>query len=283
MIDRDAAPRPYLRPSGESERVWMLDIQDIEPDPAQARTIFEADRLRELSDSIREFGVLSPLLVRKCGGGFRLIAGERRLRAAAMAGLSHVPCIISSASGERAAYISLVENLQRRDLDCFEEAEGLSRLIHTYGMTQEEVAAKIGKSQSAVANKLRLLRLDPDCIAAIRAAGLTERHARAMLRLPDRDAVLAAVEAAARGRMSVSETERFVEAMLSAPAAPEEPAPARERRLILRDARVLVNSIRSVVDTANASGIPARMERRETGDSIILSVILPKERRAPPP
>ncbi|MBQ5972975.1 MAG: hypothetical protein IJL69_02145, partial [Oscillospiraceae bacterium] len=119
--------------------------------------------------------------------------------------------------------------------------------------------------------------------AAIRAAGLTERHPRAMLRLPHRHAVLAAVEAAARGRMSVSETERFVEAMLSAPAAPEEPAPARERRLILRDARVLVNSIRSVVDTANASGIPARMERRETGDSIILSVILPKERRAPPP
>ncbi|MGN1450602.1 MAG: ParB/RepB/Spo0J family partition protein [Eubacteriales bacterium] len=273
--DSVSAPRPYVRPSGESERIWMLSIKDIEPDPFQARKIFEPDRLRELSESIREFGVMSPLLVRKTHGGFQLIAGERRLRAAAMAGLSHVPCIISSADGEKAAYMSLVENLQRRDLDCFEEAAGISRLILTYGLTQEEAAAKIGKSQSAVANKLRLLRLDGDCIAKIRSSGLTERHARALLRLGDRNSVLSAIDVIHKNKMSVSETERYVDSLL-APSAPAETPAAKERKIILHDARVLVNSIKAAVATANSGGISARMERRDTEDSITITVILPK-------
>lgn len=255
------------------EQILHIAIREIYPDPLQTRRIFAMDKLRELADSIAEYGVLSPLIVRRIEGGYQLIAGERRLRAASMAGFSHVPCIIRRASGERAAYMALIENLQRCDLDCFEEAAGLARLIADYGITQEEAAKRIGKSQSAVANKLRLLRFDQSAITKIRAAGLSERHARALLRLTDADAIQEAIDYAAANELSVAETEAYVAARLAPPPAPKR----RTRTPLIRDVRLFLNTVHHALKTMTEGGLPAEMEQTESPEGITLVIRLPKK------
>ncbi|MEG2857109.1 MAG: ParB/RepB/Spo0J family partition protein, partial [Clostridia bacterium] len=167
--------------------ISQLNVHDIHPNPAQPRKVFCVDELRELSASIRENGVLQPITVRRFGGGYTLVAGERRLRATIMAGFSEIPAIISDMDEKQSSLIALVENLQRCDLGFFEEATGIHNLIRNYGFSQEEAAKKLGKSQSAVSNKLRLLRLPPSIVELILSNGLSERHARALLRLTTPD------------------------------------------------------------------------------------------------
>ena len=270
---RDAETESGERPFYEGERILHIAIGDICPDPLQPRKIFEMDKLRELSESIAEFGVLTPLIVRRVGNYYQLIAGERRLRAAAMAGFTHVPCVLNRADNEKAAYISLIENLQRCDLDFFEEAAGLARLISDYGITQEEAARRIGKSQSAVANKLRLLKFDGDVISKIREAGLSERHARALLRLPSSAAARAAVAHIAENDLSVAETERYVDSLLAPPAA----APKGSRTPLIRDVRLFLNTVQNAFKTITAGGIKAELEQTESPDGITLVIRLPKK------
>ena len=167
----------------QSRRIHQLPIDKIVPNPRQPRRHFDEQALRELAESIRQHGVLQPLSVQRTAGGYVLVAGERRLRAAGMAGLTHVPCLLVRASDEDSAVLALIENLQRCDLHYLEEAQAIARLIAQYGLSQEEAARRLGRSQSAVANKLRLLRLSEGCAALLRQYGLTERHARAVLRL----------------------------------------------------------------------------------------------------
>ena len=170
----------------ESTKVLFLPIAAISPNPDQPRTCFSREGLEELAASIQELGVLQPLSVRRSkNGGYELISGERRLRASRMAGLTEVPCILVSVDSQGSSLLALVENLQRRDLNFVEEATALAKLIETYHLSQEEAARRIGKSQSAVANKLRLLRLPPDVLTLLRERGCTERHARALLRLEE--------------------------------------------------------------------------------------------------
>ena len=173
--------RPQLRRGG----IIYLGIHEIHPNPVQPRKSFDDQSLEELCRSIESFGILNPLTVRLRNGKYELVAGERRLRAAKLAGLKELPCILLDVNLEDSGLIALVENLQRKDLDFLEEAEGLSRLISMFGLSQEEAARRIGKSQSAVANKLRLLKLPPDVLESLRENGLTERHGRALLRLND--------------------------------------------------------------------------------------------------
>ncbi len=178
-------PVLYKRGLLESTRVTMISPDYISPNPDQPRRYFDPDGMAELADSIRVHGILQPLTVRRKGGGrYELIAGERRLRAAMICGLTEVPCLVMDVDRENSCLLSLIENLQRRDLDFWEEAKALERLIQVYGLSQEEAAAKVGKSQSAVANKLRLLRLPEQALELLRKNGFTERHARALLRLP---------------------------------------------------------------------------------------------------
>ena len=151
-----------------SRRVIYLSIDKIRPNPAQPRRYFDEKSLNELSQSILRYGILQPLTVRRGAQGYELIAGERRLRAARLAGLREVPCLLARADEENSSLLALIENLQRRDLHWFEEAEALSRLISTYGLSQEQAAERLGKSQSAIANKLRLLRLSPECVELLR-------------------------------------------------------------------------------------------------------------------
>ena len=190
----------------ETGRVVFLPVRSIRPNPAQPRKVFEQTGLQELAASILQHGILQPLSVRRVGTSYELIAGERRLRAEKIAGLEEVPCLLMSMDEGQSGIAALVENLQRRDLDFIEEAEGLSRLMQLGGLSQEQAALRVGKSQSAVANKLRLLRHSPPVLEALRAAGLTERHARALLKLPTEESKLAAVKEIVRQGMIVART-----------------------------------------------------------------------------
>ena len=235
----------------------------------------------DLADSIRKNGVIQPLVVRRReDGGFELIAGERRLRAARFAGLKEVPCVEQTVDDRKAAVLCLIENLQRRDLTLFEEAEGIRALMNEWGLSQYETAVRLGKSQSAVANKLRLLRLNPDQRARIVAAGLSERHARALLRLiEDKERDDALNEIIAR-QLSVRETEEYIDALLAPPVEQvvlEKPPVIREH--VIRDFRIYVNTLSKAVDTIRLSGLDARADKTENDSFIRYTVIIPKERR----
>lgn len=258
----------------ENGRVLYLPVRQIRPNPSQPRKIFDPEGLRELASSIEQYGILQPLTVRRVGGGYELVAGERRLRAARMAGCSEVPCILLSVDQEQSGMVALVENLQRRDLDYIEEAEGLLRLMRLYGLNQEEAAARVGKSQSAVANKLRLLRHSPPVLEQLRANGLSERHARALLKLPTEEERLAVIAVIVRQQLNVAKTEAYIDAYLEKKNAQE---PKRGmRKLIVRDVRLFLNSVNHSLDLIRGAGIDAQARQEETENEIVLTIRLPK-------
>lgn len=255
----------------ESKKILDVPVEHLSPNPDQPRSNFSPAALEELADSIAQHGILQPLTVRRTAEGFQLISGERRLRAAKLAGLSAVPCIVAEVEQEESALLALVENLQRRDLDFLEEALALSQLIATYRLTQEEAARRLGKSQSAIANKLRLLKLSPDALTLLRSKGFTERHARALLALPEEDQQLAAAKQVVLQDMTVAQTEEFVRRQLS-------PKPARAKTVyLLRDVRLYLNSITRGLKIVQAAGIQAKCRRQDTPESIVLTITLPKE------
>ena len=182
----------------ETGRVVFLPVRSIRPNPAQPRKIFREEALDELADSIRQHGILQPLSVRRVGNNYELISGERRLRAAELAGVTDVPCILMSMDDKASGFAALVENLQRQDLDFIEEALGIRRLVQEHEMSQEQAARLLGKSQSAVANKLRILRHSDTVLNTLRESGLTERHARALLKLRTEEETLAAISQIAK-------------------------------------------------------------------------------------
>lgn len=258
----------------ENGRIQYLPIEQIRPNPAQPRKIFEPEALRELAASIERYGILQPLTVRRCGGEFELVAGERRLRAAKLAGCTQVPCIFLSVDDAQSGMVALVENLQRRDLDYIEEAEGLLRLMRLYGLNQEQTAERVGKSQSAVANKLRLLRLSPTVLARLREHHLSERHARALLKLPTEDDRLFVLSVVAREQMNVAKTEEFIDAYLEKKRAQE---PKRGmRKFIVRDVRLFLNSVNHSLALVRGAGINAVSSQEETEQEIVLTIRLPK-------
>ena len=249
-----------------SGRVMQLPVGAIRPNPAQPRRIFDETGLQELAQSIVSYGVIQPLSVRRIADGYELVAGERRLRAAKLAGLREVPCILLAVNEAESGMVALIENLQRRDLDYIEEAEGLARLMRLYGLSQEQAALRIGQSQSAVANKLRLLRHTAPVREALREHRLSERHARALLRLPGEQARLDAVAVIARRGFNVAQAEEYIESILRTPA-PKRSAP---------DVGQLLNSIDQGVARLRRAGIVADSSRREDEREIILTVRIPK-------
>ena len=256
----------------ESRRVLEVPVEKLSPNPNQPRAIFQPQALEELARSIAAHGILQPLSVRRTeNGGFQLVSGERRLRAAKLAGLDKVPCIVVNVDSQQSSLLALVENLQRRDLDFLEEALALSQLVSTYRLTQEEIAGRLGLSQSAVANKLRLLKLDPDALTLLRAKGFTERHARALLRLPEDAAQRAAAQYVVQHGLTVSATEDYV-ARLLLPSAPAKPKP----RLLLRDVRIFLNSLDRNLRLVQSAGISARCRREDTPEEIRLTITLPR-------
>ena len=256
-----------------SSRVRYISLNQIRPNPQQPRRSFDEEDLAELAASIRSCGILQPLTVRRAGEGYELVAGERRLRAARIAGLREVPCLVAQVGEEDSALLALMENLQRRDLDCWEEAQAIARLISRYGLSQEEAARRLGRAQPTVANKLRLLRLPEDVRALLRENGLTERHARALLRLQDPEVQRrAAVDMVRRG-MNVAQAEAYVEKLLqSAQVTP----PRGRSTYIIKDVRLFLNSVDRGLHLMRQAGVDAGWDRQDTDREILLTIRIPK-------
>ena len=250
----------------ETGRVVFLPVRAIRPNPAQPRKVFHQDALLELAESIRVHGILQPLSVRRVGSGYELIAGERRLRAAGIAGLTELPCIIMNMDERESGMAALVENLQRQDLDFIEEAQGISRLMGHCALSQEQVAKLLGKSQSAVANKLRILRHSEVVLTALRESTLTERHARALLKLTSDEEKLCAIEVISRQGMSVARAETYIDALLV----------DRKAKPVKANVSAFLNNLTASLARIQSSGISAISERKETDSQIVLTITIPK-------
>jgi len=253
-------------------QVLELPVGDIRPNPHQPRREFSPEELEELALSISQVGVLQPLSVRRTLSGWELIAGERRLRAAELAGLSCVPCLPVEADDDASALLALVENIQRKDLDVWEEAAALRQLIDRHHLSQEEAARKVGRSQSAVANKLRLLKLPEDVIDGLRTGHLTERHARALLRLDDPEVQRAALAHILKHQFNVAQTEAYIDRLCQQAEAPRRAAPVYR----IRDVRLFLNTVKRSLAVMQSAGVKARCGREETDSEITLTIHIPK-------
>ena len=283
----------------ETGRVVFLPPSRIVPNPAQPRTVFSQESLQELAQSIAIHGILQPLSVRKRDAHYELIAGERRYRAAQLAGLREIPCIVMQMNEEESGLTALMENLQRQDLNFVEEARGYSRLMTRFSLSQEQVAKAVGKSQSAVCNTLRLLRHSEAVLTKLLEHNLTQRHGRALLKLPTEAQKLAAISHITRNSLSVSQTERYVDSLL-APTPPrlplmrevatqragggrenasrslpqsfasQNPAPSSEGAL---DAREFLDR---VLHTIEQSNLPISVQKEEFPTHTILTLQIPK-------
>ena len=250
----------------ETGRVVFLPARSIRTNPAQPRKIFREDALTELAESIRQHGILQPLSVRRIGTSYELIAGERRLRAGILAGLSEIPCIVMTMDDKESGMAALVENLQRQDLDFIEEARGISKVMDQWSMSQEQAAQLLGKSQSCIANKLRLLRHSPQVLQALREKGLSERHARALLKLPTEPEKMKVIDTVSRLQLSVARTEQYIESLLSAP----------EEKPLRADIGSFLRNVTQTLTRIQRSGVAAISERRETDSQIVLTITIPK-------
>ena len=256
-------------------KVVKVPIDTIFPNPYQPRKNFDDAALEDLSASIAQYGVLQPLLVSPAEDGrYMLIAGERRLRASKMAKLTEVPVIISEYTSQQIAEIALIENLQREDLHYLEEAEGYEKLMNQFHITQEAMAARVGKKQSTIANKLRLLRLSAPVRKVLMDAELSERHARALLKLPDDEKRLEVLETIVAKNFSVRQTEEFINKLLDGKSEEK-----RKRMVIVNDVRIYLNSIKQVVDAVKTAGIPVAMEQTLEGDEVIISVRIKNQKK----
>ena len=249
----------FKRRSEDGMRVLSLPMYKIHPNPNQPRKYFDSISLEELAASIEQFGVIQPITVRKVFDGYEIVAGERRFRAAESVGLDTIPAIVINADEEKSALIALLENLQREDLCFFEIAEGYKKLIAERGMTQEELARKIGKSQSTVANKLRLLRLAPRVKRLVREYALTERHARSLLHLSDEEVQLRAAKEVCKKHLNVVQTEELVHSLLKAQRDPRQHITYATRN----DLRMFTNTVKRALNLIRESGAPAELEKKE--------------------
>lgn len=252
--------------------IILLPVGIITPNPNQPRKTFDYDELESLASSIKNNGIIQPLIVRRIeSDSYELISGERRLRASKLVGLATVPCIVMSANDNQSALYSIIENIQRDNLHFFEEAESISRLSSVYNMSQGEIASRLGKSQSCISNKLRILSLNSEIRNVIVENGLSERHARALLKLDSDEKILSALFHIIEKKMNVCDTEKYIDSILS-------PSIERRQPILrkLRDIKIFVNTINHAVDTMRKAGIKADSHEYETTDYYEYVVRIPK-------
>lgn len=258
------------------KKLIMLRPKDIKPSSAVPRREFDEYELKLLTDSIQASGIIEPLAVRRLqGGGYALITGERRLRAALRAGLRRVPCIVHKTDEETAALYAVTENLQRSRLNAFEEAESINRLITEYGLSQSEAAARLGIAQSTLSNKLRLLRLSDGVQSRIISSGLSERYARALLRLPE-ERRQEALDRIIADELTLKQTEEYIFDLLNPEDEPCEVSEEPIRKAAIGDARLFANSLAKLVTTLHSSGIEAVSKKYENDKYIEYRVRIPK-------
>ncbi|MFZ5975048.1 MAG: ParB/RepB/Spo0J family partition protein [Bacillota bacterium] len=274
LIDLTRDKRSKEKGAPHGQKLLSIPIDCIRPNPAQPRRTFNEQAIDELAQSISRFGLLQPISVRKLGADrFELVAGERRLRAARKAGLTHINAIVVTAVEQESALLALIENLQREDLNYFDEAQAYYEVLREHGLTQEELARELGKNQSTIANKLRLLRVSRQVRELAERNGLSERHVRALLRLADEKKQLEIAQKAAVQALSVKQTETLVD------RAVEEATNGKRTnvRVLHRDYRLFVNSIRSTVKQMNTEGLDANFSTKDLGESIEIKVIISKK------
>ena len=252
--------------------VINISIDEIIPNIYQPRKYFKEDALEELSQSIKKHGIIQPLTIRKRGEIFELVAGERRLRAAKLAKLSEVPCIIVNITDIESAQIALLENLQREDLNFIEEAEAYFSLINDHNFTQEEIAVQMGKKQSTIANKLRLLKLSDKVRKLCVDNNLTERHGRALLIIPDEGIQIRIIQEVINNNLNVKQTEELINNELLKISGKQLSGKSKKIKVVI-PAKVYVNSIRQVF---NKLSVPADFKFEENDDSIEIIVRIPK-------
>lgn len=269
-----------MLPFTTNRHIWhnrtlqLIDVALIKPNPNQPRRYFDDYELNSLAESIRNNGLLQPISVMRTSDGYQIIAGERRLRAGRIAGMREIPCIIHSTDEVASTIMSLVENIQRSDLTIFEEAEAISKAIATCGFSQQEIAERLGMAQSTLSNKLRLLKLSTEERNRIFAAQLTERHARALVRIESPAKRKTVLDKIIAEELSVRDTEKYITELLSPP--PESRTPPR-RVIVVKDIRLFVNSITKMVNSMRQSGVNATTKKNETEEFIEYTVTIPKK------
>lgn len=256
------------------EQIIQIPTEKLLPNPYQPRKQFKSEDMLSLSESIKENGVLQPLLCRQINNSdyYEIVAGERRLRASILANLQTVPCVVIDCDYESSAVFSILENIQRSDLDFFEEAQAISQLINYFGMTQEQIGKKLGKSQSALSNKLRLLKLPVEVRYFIEKEGLTERHARALLRLEKEKDMWTTLKLIKEKGLNIEQTEAYIDSITD-----KKVKPRRNVVKIFKDVRIFVNTVNKAIQTMKEAGIDAESDKTETDEYIEFRVRIPKE------
>jgi ParB family transcriptional regulator, chromosome partitioning protein len=279
MLENVAHFIMQTKPDGQ-KKITYVKVDEIKPNPYQPRKQFNMLSLEELCESIKQYGVMQPINVRRMkNGSYELVAGERRLRAATMAGLKEIPVIIVNVDDNDSAVMAVIENLQREDLNYLEEAEGYQNLLNDHHFTQEELAQKIGKSQSTIANKVRLLRLPPIVKKILLDHGLTERHARALLKLHDEQLQLKVLKIVCERGLNVNHTEDLGEKAIEKFLNVSKKTEQSDRKLTkaIKDIRIFVNTVKQAVDAMKKAGINAKAAQVDRGDYIEFVVRVPKK------
>ncbi len=260
------------------KNIVYVGVENIRPNPYQPRKQFNKASLEELCESIKQYGVIQPINIRKLSGtSYELVAGERRLRAAKMASLKEIPAIIVDIDDNNSAVMALIENLQREDLSYMEEADGYNNLITEHGFTQEELAQKIGKSQSTIANKIRLLKLPPIVKKILADNNLTERHARALLKLHEEQLQLKVLKYVCDKGLNVKRTEELVERVIEKYTRESTGrVPEKKFTKAIKDIRIFVNTVRQAIDLMKKSGVNAKAAQLDRGEYIEFIVRIPK-------
>ena len=263
--------------SGSVMQITRIPITQITTNPYQPRKVFSPEQLSELAASIKEYGVIQPVTVRRNFlGGYELISGERRLRASHLAGKEDVPCIIIDADENDSAIIALLENLQRADLTFMEEAEAIYHLVQEHKYTQEQLALKLGKSQSAIANKIRLLRLSDSVKAQIAQNNLTERHARALLRVQDEQLQQKILKIVCEKQLNVTQTDLLIDKTLQKLASPTNEKEGRIRGVV--ELRMFLNTVNKAIDVVKKAGVPISAQKKDKGDCIEYVIKIPRDK-----
>ena len=257
----------------EDIKIGNIPIELIRPNPYQPRRYFSQNAIQELSNSIKAVGLIQPITVRKAGEHYELIAGERRLRACKLAGFTTIKAVIQNMYDRDSAMVAMIENLQRENLNFFEEAEGYLALIREHGLTQDELAKKLAKNQSTIANKLRILKLPASVKKKIVSGSLTERHARALLRLHNESAQLKLLDHIIRNALSVKETEDMVERELDRIYGEEKDEPVIRMR---GGYKIYINTIKKTIKKLESLGTHAVMKTEDAGDHININILVPK-------
>ena len=252
-------------------QVLLIPNEQIYPNPNQPRQVFDQEELVNLAISIRMNGILQPITVRPTEKGYELVSGERRLRASKLAGLVSIPCIVVEVNDMKSAVFALIENLQRQNLSYFEEAIAIERLMSEYGLSQEDAARRLGKAPSTVSNKLRLLSLPEEARNRLIEKGLTERHARALLKLEEGE-VLSVLDRIIEKKLNVTQTEELIDDIIG-----KKDSPKRNTKRMFSDVKIFLNTINNAVDTMKKSGIGADVKREDTGESYIYRIEIPKK------